>query len=354
MPYALFNGSYISKRNTGIGVVAKNLIKFLSRDLFSILDPLDDSSVGSIAIPTNLSPEYGIRGHLRRLFWLETSVKTLMKKSGAEFFISPLPEIPLFSSVRSIVIAHDLIPLRFPSLSLLTAYNLTYMPAVFSKSELILCNSMATAQEINQFFGIPFSKLQIIRLGFDKSNLYPLNLDRENFFLILGRHNPHKNLDRIIRSFALIPDQSYKLVFVGPSDHRYTPKLHRLIKELHISDRCIWKGWISDEEKLVLLNKCKALLMISLWEGFGLPALEAMACGTPVIASNIGALKELVGNTGYLVDPYNIHSISSILKEIIHDSKLLENASHAGPKRASMYNWEETSKQIEKILISRL
>ncbi len=354
MPFGLFNGSYLSKRNTGIGVVAKNLIQFLSPDIFRILDPLHSDRDGCIPIPQKLSPNYGMRGHIRRLFWMQTQLPLILKKSGAEFLMSPLPEIPLFSSVPSIVLAHDLIPIRYPSFSFLTLHNATYVPLVFNQAKLIFCNSISTATDINKFYGIPFSKLYPIRLGFDKSKFYNLNLTRENFFLIIGRHNPHKNLQRVLRSFALLSDKNFKLIFVGPIDARYTPSLQRLAKELNISDRCIWKGWVSDKEKLFLLNKCHALLLLSLWEGFGLSALEAMACGTTVLVSNKGALKEVVGDVGYSVDPLDVMAITSLMNEIINNYSLLKLSAKQGPNRAALFNWEQTAREIEKILIDKL
>ncbi len=351
MAFTLFNGSYIGSRNTGIGVVAKNLVSSLSTDLVTLLDPFNSGRPGSIEIPSDLSPENGLKGHIKRLYWVQSKTPYLIRKNKAKFFLSPLPEAPLFSSVRSIVLAHDLLPLRYINLNSLLAYYLFYVPAVLHQAELILCNSEATAREIHERIKVPVNKLVPIKLGFDRHNLYPKYLEREDFFLILGRHNPHKNLDRVLNAFSSLPSNDYRLVFVGPYDQRYTPRLKEIAKQLNISNKCVWKYWVSDAEKMILLNKCRSLIIASLWEGFGLPALEAMACGTIVIASNQGALPEVVGDVAYMVNPFNSQSIASAMFETMNDINLQTQASVNGPIQASKFNWNNTAKQIEDILL---
>ncbi len=350
MPSIVFNGSYITKKNTGIGVVSKDLLTSLSPNKITTLIPEGLGIGGDIYIPNNLSPGEGIKSHVNRLYWLQKTVPRIMKKLNAEYFLSPLLEAPLFTNVKSIVLAHDLIPLRYPSISFLTLFYLTYIPLILKQSKLILCNSISTADDLNIFYKIPRHKLFPIKLGFNNKKFYPLNKQRKKFFLIIGRHNPHKNLERVIKAFSFAKIYDYQLVFVGSFDKRYTPKLVKIIDELNIRHLCVWKGWIDDNEKLSLLNECHALIIASLWEGFGLPALEAMACGTPVIASDRGALPEVVGKYGYLVNPFDIQSIAFAMNAVIRDKKCFENALHEGPARAASYNWFDTAREIEKII----
>ena len=105
------------------------------------------------------------------------------------------------------------------------------------------------------FYNVPRRKLFPIKLGFNNKKYYPLPMIRKNFFLIIGRHNPHKNLDRVIRAFSFAKIKDYKLVFVGPFDRRYTPPLIKLIDELNLRHLCVWKDWIDDDEKLSLLKE---------------------------------------------------------------------------------------------------
>ncbi len=352
MAYALFNGSFIGKINTGIGVLSKNLITQLSPNHITLLDPVNTRIKGSIPIPSNLSPQNGWKGHLRRLFWMQNIVPKIMKNEGAKILLSPLPEAPVFSNVRTVVIAHDLLPIRFPRPNPLFLYNLLYVPTVLYQSEIILCNSNATAKELHEVLKIPINKLVTITLGYNNNLFYSQDRKRENFFLILGRHNPHKNLARVLKSFAIFKNSDYKLVFAGPFDSRYTPRLQRISQELGISHLCEWKDWVSDEEKLELLNRCRCLIIASLWEGFGLPAIEALACGSPVIASNRGALPEVLGGNSLMVDPLNTESIADAMREISLYNKYLNDAYINGPIYASKYKWSTTAREVEDVLQS--
>ena len=350
MSSIVFNGSYITNRNTGIGVVSNGLLNSLTANKITTLIPKDIGVKGDIYIPNNLSPGKDFRSHFRRFYWLQKAVPEIMHNLNAEYFLSPLLEAPLFTNIKSIVLAHDVIPLRYPSASFLTLYHLIYVPLILKQSKLILCNSVSTANDLNTFYRVPRHKLYPIKLGFNSEKYYPIKKLRKKFFLIIGRHNPHKNLARVIKAFSVAKLNGYMLIFVGAFDKRYTPSLLKMIDKLNIKHLCIWKGWINDDEKLLLLNECKALIIASLWEGFGLPALEAMACGTPVIASKRGALPEVLDDYGYLVNPFNIQSIASAMNAVINDKKCFEKALAEGPQRAASFNWFNTAREIEKII----
>ncbi|MFS6826523.1 glycosyltransferase family 4 protein [Cyanobium sp. ATX-6F1] len=252
--------------------------------------------------------------------------------------------------MRSIVLAHDLLPLRYPQLTPLLAYHLAYVPLVLHRALRVLCNSEATAREVHGRLGVPLRRLVPIRLGFNPGQLRPLGLERQPFFLVLGRHDPHKNLERVLRAFAALADREHRLTLVGPHDRRYTPKLQRLALELGIAGRCDWLPWVSDQERLQLLNRCRALVLVSLWEGFGLPALEAMACGAPVIAARAGALAEVVGEAALLVEPRSVPAIAAAMGALIREPALAARLAEAGFARAAHFRWSDTARQVEGLL----
>ncbi|MEB3324812.1 MAG: glycosyltransferase family 1 protein [Cyanobacteriota bacterium] len=351
-PLALFNGSYLSRKPTGIGVVARDLVAALDPALVPLLDPLGGDRPGSLPIPATLSPEHGRKGHGARLLWTQNQLPRLLRASGATLLLSPLPEAPLLQGVRSVVLAHDLLPLRHPQFTPLLAYHLAYVPLVLHRAVRVLCNSEATAREVHGRLGVPLRRLVPIRLGFDPGLLRPLGLDRQPFFLVLGRHDPHKNLARVLRAFAAVPDPwgELRLKVVGPHDTRYTPGLRHLAEALGIGSRCDWVAWVSDQERLELLNRCQALVVASLWEGFGLPALEGMACGAPVIAARAGALPEVVGEAALLVDPRREGELCSAMKRIQREGSLRRSLTKAGPARASLFRWDETARQVTALL----
>ena len=365
-PLALFNGSYLGPRPTGIGVVARDLAAALDPALVPLLDPsLSETAAAmptggaplqaqarphGIPIPADLSPAAGSRGHLRRLLWTQNTLPELIRQHGDPLLLSPLPEAPLLRGVRSVVLAHDLLPLRFPQPTPLLAYHLAYVPLVLHTALRVLCNSEATARELHGRLRVPTRRLVTIRLGFNPGDLRPLQLQRQPVFLVLGRHDPHKNLARVLQAFSLLREPEARLHLVGPHDRRYTPRLQALATELGISDRCRWIPWVSDAERLDLLNRCQALVIASLWEGFGLPALEAMACGTAVIAARAGALPEVVGSVGQLVDPRRPEAIASAMAEALADRGLLARANREGPLRAAGFDWQSTAATVTRLL----
>jgi glycosyltransferase involved in cell wall biosynthesis len=337
-PLALFNGSYVGQRPTGIGVVA--------RDLAAALDPAMVPAIW----PEGLSPDHGTTGHWRRLQWTQWQLPRLWRASGAPLLLSPLPEAPFAMGVPAVVLVHDLLPLRYPQLTPLLAYHLAYVPLVLHRARHVLCNSEATAREVHSRLRLPLARLSVLRLGFAPGQLRPLQLQRQPFLLVLGRHDPHKNLSRLLRAFAQMRERNISIRFVGPHDRRYTPRLQSLARELGVADRCDWIAWVSDGERLELLNRASALVIASLWEGFGLPALEAMACGTPVLASTAGALPEVVGEAALPLDPRNPDQMAAAMDQLLRDSPLAASLAAAGPPRAALFNWPETARQLEQRL----
>ena len=344
---AIYNGTYISRKNTGIGEVSLQLLKNLSEKEILFLNPTSPSSKNNIKIPSYLSPNSNQFSHLRRLFWLQKNIPYLMKKYKAKLYISPLPEGPLFCNISSIIICHDLIPLKFPKFSFLFFYYLIYVPLILHNSKLVFCNSKSTAKDINKFYKVPQKKIKILKLGFDKDKYFPQKLQRKKFFLCIGRHNKYKNLKRLLMAFKKFKNKEYKLIFIGPNDKRYTPFLKSYALKLGINSNCQWKGWVSSEEKLELLNSCTALIHISLFEGFGLPVLEGLACGTPIIASNISSIKEIIGNNGLLINPRKTEEITESFIKLTSDSSLREKLSQRGPILAAKYSWGKAAKDIE-------
>ena len=265
-------------------------------------------------------------------------------------FFSPIIEAPITRKINSVVMAHDLIPLKFPSTIANKIFFKTYIPLVLKKSKLIISNSNATSKELIKTYNINPLKIYKLKLGYDKESIFPLKVNREQFFLILGRHDYHKNIPNILKAIKLVKNRDLKFVFVGPFHKKLTPFYKNLTFDLGISKSCIWKQWVDAEKKRELLNRCKGLIMPSLWEGFGIPALEAMACGTPVIGSLTGAMPEVLGDLGVLVNPSNINEIADAIIQVENDSKITKKMENLGPIRASSFDWSNSTKSLEKVI----
>jgi len=348
MHLVAFNGSYMGPRPTGIGGTARELAIRMPAEQVTLLDPCGGGN--SVAIPANLCPEYGARGHLNRLLWMQNQLPRILKRLGYPLLFSPLPEAPLLRGVRSVVLVHDLIPRRFRRTSRLTAYHLGYVPMVLHSAKLVLCNSVATAKEVHGSLNVPRSRIIPIKLGFDADRFRPLHLKRRHELLVLGSHSPHKNLEKLLHAFARVRDQSLMLRLIGPEHPLFTPRLKDLAAELGIAPRCMFQGWVGDEEKLQCINQGRALILPSLWEGFGLSALEAMACGTPVLASTAGAIPEVVGDAALLFDPQRVEAITGAIDDFLGDSRLEQRLQQAGPQRARHFRWGDSANQVLELL----
>jgi glycosyltransferase involved in cell wall biosynthesis len=356
----LVNLSFLFDKPTGLSVYAKNLFPYLKTLDPTLLTATKIPDFSCYQIPNNLTPAQGSKGHFNRLLWTQFQLPKIYQKLQSSLLFSPIPEAPLYNKKCNFVVTvHDLIPLRFPKrFSPLIPYFKYYIPQVLQQAKHIICDSQATADDMVNFYKIPAHKITIILLAFDQNNFQPINLnDRQlnkvykPYFIYIGRPDPHKNLTRIIKAFAQLKNnQDLELWLVGAEDPRYTPKLQELAQELNIKQQIKFLDYVSYEQLPVIINQALALVFPSLWEGFGLPVLEAMACGTPVITSKISSLPEVAGDGAILIDPYNIQELNSAMESLVNDQNLRIQLKEAGLKRASQFSWEKTGNHTVEIL----
>jgi glycosyltransferase involved in cell wall biosynthesis len=346
----LINFSFLSTKPTGISIYANNLIPHLKSLNPTLLTSQNLPEYKTYSIPSNLTPEQGTKGHFNRLLWTQFQLPKIYTKLKSNLLFSPIPEAPLWSNCRSVVMVHDLIPLRFPKrFSPLTPYFRYYLPEVISQAEHIICNSLATAKDITDFFHVPANKITPILLAYNHNHFRPLNLPRKNYFLYIGRCDVYKNIERVITAFSSL-DSDVELWIVGPVDSRYTPKLKIQVKELQLTEKVKFLDYVTYDELPIIINQAIALVFPSLWEGFGLPVLEAMACGTPVITSNISSLPEVAGDAAILVNPYHSSEIAAAMQSLINEPQLCEKLRQNGIIRASQFSWEKTGKATVEVL----
>ncbi|NJL84526.1 MAG: glycosyltransferase family 4 protein [Chloroflexaceae bacterium] len=350
MDSLLINLSFLLPQPTGITNYVLNLLPHLSLPA-TLLAAQDVPGFSRYGVPSNLTPRQGTMGHFRRLVWTQVQIPQIYRNLRASLLFSPIPEAPLSCQCRFVVMVHDLIPLRFPRLgSPLTPYFRHYIPQVLGQAVHILCNSQATAQDLLDFYGIAAAKITPIPLAVERDRFFPRPAPVEcPYFLYLGRPDPYKNLGRLIAAFADLP-RDYQLWLAGPQDRRYTPKLQAQCSELGIANRVRWLSYVPAADLPGILSNALALVFPSLWEGFGLPVLEAMACGTPVITSNLAALPEVTGDAALLVDPYNTDALADAMKAIATDGTLRSTLGRLGQTRASQFTWAKTGYDTREIL----
>ena len=353
----LVNLSFLMPEPTGISTYASNIFPYLQTLNPTLLVSKPIENYSSYLVPKNLTPKQGTKGHLQRLLWTQFQLPQIYRKLRSQILFSPVPEAPLYTSCRFVVTSFDLIPLRFPNrLSPLAIYHKYYTPEVFKQAKHIICISESTARDVTKFYKIPSNKITPILLAYDSQHFQPVVAEDSKYrshpyFLYIGRHDPYKNISRVISAFAnLQPQREYQLWLSGPSDKRYTPALKKQVQELGIADRVKFLDYVPYEHLPIIISGAIALVFPSLWEGFGLPVLEAMACGTPVITSNLSSLPEVAGDAGILINPYKVEEITDAMQAIANNSGLRVHLSQLGLQRATQFSWEKTGQATVEVL----
>ena len=219
----------------------------------------------------------------------------------------------------------------------------------------IITVSQHTKNDLIEHLGIPEAKIDVIYNGIDHSILRPnaVRLVDQPYILYVGSERPRKNLARLAEAFALLKKEfpELKLVKVGEpgrfSDYRRS--LLKKLDTLGITGDVIFVNYASEQDLACYYSSAVLLAYPSLYEGFGLPPLEAMACGCPVVTSNNSSLPEVVGKAGILVDPYNVNELAMAMREVISDNKLREDMVARGLEQAGKFSWEKTSRQTQAI-----
>lgn len=361
---------FVGQKPTGLATYAINLAAELNLPQLTLLAPPalhlhTQPKQPCYEIGGGMSAEEGKAGHLRRLRWTQFQLPGIYRQLDSDLLFSLVPEAPIppwgnceatGANCRSIVMVHDLIPLRFPRwTSPLFHYARLYVPQVLKQAEHILCNSEATASDIHAFYGIPADKITPVLLSHDSRHFRipdsPGTAPDRPYFFYVGRHDPYKNLLRIVRAFAMLPNrQNYDLLIAGSPDPRYTPLLKQQAIDLEIADRVKFLEYVAYDHLPRLLHQSIALVYPSLWEGFGFPVLEAMACGAPVITSNLSSLPEVAGDAAILVDPYDEQALAQAMAAVATDDQLCQDLRSAGLRRSSQFSWAKTGQQTAQVL----
>ena len=343
----LVNLSFLLAQPTGLSVYAANVFPHLKPLQPTLLTANPIADFACHTVPNNLTPAQGSRGHFDRLGWTQFALPKLYRQLKASLLFSPVPEAPLWSGCRSVVMVHDLIPLRYPNWrSPLTVYFRWYIPQVLRQAVHIVCNSQATADDLINFWDIPATKITPILLGYDRDHFRPslltLKPPQRPYFLFIGRHDPHKNVARLIQAFAQLSNfQEIDLILAGPTDPRYTPQLLALATELGVKNSVKCSDYVSYDQLRQLYQQAIALVFPSLWEGFGFPVLEAMACGTAVITSNQSSLPEVAGDAALLVNPTNVEALAQAMQQVWQDHSLRTDLQQRSLARSQQFSWQK-------------
>lgn len=224
-----------------------------------------------------------------------------------------------------------------------------------SRADAIITISENSKNEIIGYLNIPGDKIHIVTPGVDLSVYRPMSPDEyrpaavkyglpDNYLLYLGTIEPRKNITSIVQAFeqfAARDSEGYKLVIAGRKGWMFN-EVFELVKKLGIEHKVIFPGYIPEEDKPYIYTGAAAFVFPSLYEGFGMPPLEAMACGVPVITSNTSSLPEVVGDSGILADPHDIDAISRAMHDLTSKPEYRKELAERSILRASIFSWDDS------------
>ncbi len=271
-----------------------------------------------------------------------------------------------FGKYKKIVTIHDLTPLLFSNTHTIQDSFLwtNSFKIIKNKIDNIIAVSEATKNDLIKYMKIKKEKIKVIYNGYDSNIFKPIHLSiddvvkfrkeynlPDNFILYVGTLEKRKNVESLIKALNVLKKKGkkYILVIVGKRGWKYK-NIFKLINKYQLNDQIIFIGYVPREDLPLFYNLADVFVYPSLYEGFGLPPLEAMACGCPVITTNVSSLPEVVGNAGILIDnPYDYVTLAETIDEVVQSETLRKDLIKRGLKRSKLFSWEKCAKETWKV-----
>ncbi|UCD57123.1 MAG: glycosyltransferase family 4 protein [Candidatus Hydrogenedentota bacterium] len=362
----------ISNRS-GTGYYTQKLIEFLGRadseNEYLLFCPTGYLSYlehpGMFEYPNFRIIEVFTRGQLSQSMWKQFWLPRQIRRLGIDLFHFPSFIASLRAEVASVLTVHDLCFALFPEAisRLRRPYYRYVIPRSVSRCDAIIADSDSTRKDILTHLETGNGRVRTIHLGVDPVRFYHVADESErdrmrkqyslptDFIFYVGTLEPRKNIPRLIRAFAygvVSKGLPHHLVIGGRKGWLFDD-IFREVRALNLSEKVHFPGYIKHVDLAAVYSAARALAYPSLYEGFGLPCLEAMSCATPVIASGRSSLPEVVGDCALLVDPTSVESIADALRRICSDNEFHKGLSERGRKRASRFSWLTTAKETVEV-----
>lgn len=300
--------------------------------------------------------------------WHWATLKNILSQK-VDLFIAPTSYIiPAIApkSLKICTVVHDLIALLFPKNHNKKAVLIEKMTIgkALKKSSFIIAVSQNTKNDIVKKFSLNKEKIDVVypSVGSDFVPLeVKLNVWKQErhlpkkFFLCVGTLEPRKNLEKTLEAHALLIDSSKKknenphLVIIGARGWQFK-KIFAKLQDLGTAEYVVFKGYVTNEELVKYYNSALALVFPSLYEGFGLPPLEAMKCACPVITSALGSLPEVVGDAALMVNPHNAEDLAKAMKKLYDNEELRLEFSLRGLQQAEKFDWKKSARQFLNLI----
>ncbi len=358
-------------RDFGIGTYIRNLLIELSRldqstEYVVLCRPRDvewEEVLGpNFRMVPEPAPTYSLAEQIR--------IPISLWREGVTLVHEPHYVLPPAIRCRSVVTIHDCIHLMFPQYlpsRLAYVYAKGSMWIATRKADRILTVSEASKRDILRFFDVPPDKVSVIYNGIDERFLGPADTKRMDlvrqryqldhpFILYVGNIKPHKNIERLIDAFGRARGggpEHLKLIIIGDELSKY-PALRQAVHRHKLDKHVRFLGFQPHETLAAFYRLARAFVFPSLYEGFGLPPLEAMACGTPVVTSNVSSLPEIAGRAALLVDPRDTDAIAEGIGRAVNDEALRADLAARGLARAREFSWARSVAKIHRIYMEVL
>lgn len=294
-------------------------------------------------------------GHTPFSLRQQWDIPRLLRAAAVDVYHSPYYLMPYRTGVPTLVTVHDLVPLRYGHYFTRTQRVLFAAAIRFAMraSDAVIAVSAATAADIEQLLRVPAKRIRVIPEAADPI-FTPAPSDRvgalrarlglpEQYVLCLGSNKPHKNLTRLVEAWAKLRAHRLQLVIAGVWDARY-PQARRRAEALQLRDAVRFLGPVEEQDLPLLYGGATVVVFPSEYEGFGLPVIEAMACGAPVTCSHTRSLSEGAGHAAALFDPLDVDAMARTIEEVLADARRRTIMVERGLARAAQFSWDEAAR----------
>ncbi len=293
-----------------------------------------------------------------RLIWVQTALRVRARAAGIEALLNMVPEAILGSPIPQVTVVHDLLPLFFPAEYPRQQYYFrSLVPRVLRSSRVLVADSESTRRDITQSYGIAPDKIRVVYPGYDPDTYSANGSDRPlrsvegSYLLYVGNLLPHKNLLSLLDALAILRRRRRaRLIIRGDGQPAYARAVRERVETLGLGDLVSFQGYAAEGALRDLYAGAVCLVLPSLREGFGLPVLEAMACGTPVITSSSSSLPEVGGDAALRVDPHDAIDLADAMYRVLTDADLRDDLRERGLKWVRAFSWRRTAEQISRLL----
>ncbi len=345
-------------RRAGIHQYIYQVLRHLPREagdpnylVFTNQEDVAAGKMGLTAVPTRLNTSR----RLLRIFWEQFVWPLQARRQGVDLLHSMAFAAPLLSRQTAVVTIYDLSFMRYPER--FPAGQRRYLTRMTRRScrraARIIAISQSSRRDVHRFFNVPLDRIDVVLPGVDEAyrplpdeavRAFRRKKGVERFILHVGTLQPRKNIPVLLNAFANLPPSGLKLVLVGGKGWLYD-EIFTQVKKLKLEERVLFTGYVPDGELPWWYNAAELLVFPSVYEGFGLPVVEAMACGTPVIASNSSSLPEAVGEAGLLFNPQNAAELADRITAVQQDPALRAKLKEWGLQHAGNFSWDRAGRE---------